>query len=95
MSKLSYPEMCIDDVLVFGLELTLVCKYETDQINYLCSFLMYHQLAIFRYVYIYYLLLIHLLPIHLLFSKIHNELKREKYSNFKCVFGWLHDYIED
>ena len=24
MSKLSYPEMCIDDVLVFGIELTLI-----------------------------------------------------------------------
>ena len=32
MSKLSYPEMCIDDVLVFGIELTLM--YTPIIINY-------------------------------------------------------------
>ena len=26
---------------------------------------------------------------------LHNELKRGKNSNFKCVFGWLHDYLKD
>ena len=25
----------------------------------------------------------------------HNELKRGKNSNLKCVFGWLHDYLKD
>ena len=25
----------------------------------------------------------------------HNDLKLEKNSNFKCVFGWLHDYLKD
>ena len=24
----------------------------------------------------------------------HTELKREKFSNFKCVFEWLHDYLK-
>ena len=28
-------------------------------------------------------------------SGTHNELKRGKNSNFKCVFGWLHDYLKD
>ena len=26
---------------------------------------------------------------------LHNELKRGKNSNFKCVFGQLHDYLKD
>ena len=26
---------------------------------------------------------------------MHNELKRKKKINFKCVFGWLHDYLKD
>ena len=26
---------------------------------------------------------------------VHNELKLGKNSNFKCVFGWLHDYLKD
>ena len=36
MSKLSYPEMCIDDVLVFGIELTLVCTVNYV-LNLLCN----------------------------------------------------------
>ena len=31
----------------------------------------------------------------LMVSNLTVELKREKISNFKCVFGWLHDYLID
>ena len=27
-------------------------------------------------------------------STQHNELKHEKKPNFKCVFGWMHDYLK-
>ena len=30
----------------------------------------------------------------LMVSNLTVELKREKKSNFKCVFGWLHDYLK-